>query len=115
MKSRRVAVTGLGLVSPSGGDLNVFFDRLLNGKSAVRHMETEAVPRPPSMPAVCCDGFGTGRRLDAACRGVDHVLTSRRGVAPAAAISNAFAFGGSNAVLAFRAAPDSLKFSATQP
>ena len=115
MKSRRVAVTGLGLVSPSGGDLNDFFDRLLNGKSAVRHLETEAVPQPLSMPAVCCDGFGTRRWLDAACRGVDHLLKGRRGVAPAAAISNSFAFGGSNAVLAFRAAPDSLKSSATQP
>ena len=41
--------------------------------------------------------------LDPACAGVDHVVGSaRRGVGVALALSNAFAFGGSNAVLAFR-------------
>lgn len=42
-------------------------------------------------------------RLDAACEGVDHVTATRRGVALRAALSSSFAFGGSNAVLAFRA------------
>lgn len=38
------------------------------------------------------------------CQGVDHILGTARGATPAAALSNAFAFGGSNAVLAFRRA-----------
>lgn len=40
--------------------------------------------------------------LDPACAGVDHVTTGRRQTLRAA-LSNSFAFGGSNAVLAFRA------------
>ena len=43
-------------------------------------------------------------RLDPACAGVDHVFEGRRGVPLRAALSNSFAFGGSNAVLAFRRA-----------
>jgi 3-oxoacyl-[acyl-carrier-protein] synthase II len=42
--------------------------------------------------------------LDPACAGVDHVLSARRGQPLRTALSNSFAFGGSNAVLAFRAA-----------
>lgn len=43
--------------------------------------------------------------IDPACAGVDHITgTARRGTKPRAALSNSFAFGGSNAVLAFRAA-----------
>ena len=45
-------------------------------------------------------------RLDPACEGVDHVFEARRGVPLGAALSSSFAFGGSNAVLAFRAAPN---------
>ncbi len=41
-------------------------------------------------------------KLDPACAGVDHVTTGRRQPLRAA-LSNSFAFGGSNAVLAFRA------------
>ena len=41
--------------------------------------------------------------LDPACAGVDHVTVARRGQPLRAALSNSFAFGGSNAVLAFRA------------
>jgi 3-oxoacyl-[acyl-carrier-protein] synthase II len=46
-------------------------------------------------------------RLDPACEGVDHVFEGRRNIPLGAALSNSFAFGGSNAVLAFRAAPPS--------
>ena len=41
--------------------------------------------------------------IDPACSGVDHITTGRRGQTLRAALSNSFAFGGSNAVLAFRA------------
>ncbi|MBS0505956.1 MAG: beta-ketoacyl-[acyl-carrier-protein] synthase family protein [Proteobacteria bacterium] len=57
MTARRVAVTGLGLVSPYGGDLPDFFTRLVAGESAVHHLQTDDVPRPLSMPFVLCPGF----------------------------------------------------------
>lgn len=57
MTTRRVAVTGLGLVSPYGGGLDDFFARLLRGESAIHHLQTDDVPRPLSMPFVSCRGF----------------------------------------------------------
>jgi 3-oxoacyl-[acyl-carrier-protein] synthase II len=42
-------------------------------------------------------------QIDPACQGVRHITGGASDECPAAAISNAFAFGGSNAVLAFRA------------
>ena len=57
MTVRRVAVTGLGLVSPYGGDLQDFFTRLMCGESAIHHLQTDDVPRPLSMPFVTCRGF----------------------------------------------------------
>jgi len=44
--------------------------------------------------------------VDPACRGIDHVTEGRHGLKLRAALSNSFAFGGSNAVLAFRAVAD---------
>jgi 3-oxoacyl-[acyl-carrier-protein] synthase II len=57
MSQRRVAITGLGLVSPYGGDLADFFTRLCAGESAVGYLLTDDVPRPLSMPFVTCPGF----------------------------------------------------------
>ena len=57
MSQRRVAITGLGLVSPYGGDLADFFTRLCAGESAVRYLLTDDVPRPLSMPFVSCPAF----------------------------------------------------------
>jgi len=49
--------------------------------------------------------LGDPGALDPECAGVTHVAgAARRGARPRAALSNSFAFGGSNAVLAFRAA-----------
>ncbi|MDH5578898.1 MAG: beta-ketoacyl-[acyl-carrier-protein] synthase family protein, partial [Betaproteobacteria bacterium] len=49
--------------------------------------------------------LGEAAELDPECAGVAHVTGSaRRGVPLRAALTNAFAFGGTNAVLAFRAA-----------
>jgi 3-oxoacyl-[acyl-carrier-protein] synthase II len=48
--------------------------------------------------------LGDAAQLDPDCAGVAHVTgAARRGLRPRAALSNSFAFGGSNAVLAFRA------------
>lgn len=57
MNPRRVAITGLGLVSPYGGDLTDFFVRLAAGESAVRHLLTDDRPRPLSIPFVDCPAF----------------------------------------------------------
>ena len=57
MGRRRVAVTGLGLVSPYGGDLSDFFVRLLEGESAIRFLRTDDVPVPLAIPFVKCPNF----------------------------------------------------------
>ncbi len=57
MKQRRVAITGLGLVSPYGGDLATYFTRLCAGESAVRYLLTDDQPRPLSIPFVSCPDF----------------------------------------------------------
>ncbi|EWS65102.1 3-oxoacyl-[acyl-carrier-protein] synthase 2 [Hydrogenophaga sp. T4] len=57
MIRRRVAITGLGLVSPYGGGVDHFFEHLLAGRSAVSYLQTDDKPRPLSMPFVSCTGF----------------------------------------------------------
>ncbi len=57
MTLRRVAITGLGLVSPYGGGVDDFFQRLMQGESAVHLLQTDDVPKPLSMPFVSCRGF----------------------------------------------------------
>ncbi|WP_234083454.1 beta-ketoacyl synthase [Azonexus sp. R2A61] len=63
MSQRRVAITGLGLVSPYGGDLADFFARLCAGESAIRHLLTDDLPRPLSMPFVSCPAFDADSAL----------------------------------------------------
>lgn len=63
MSTRRVAITGLGLVSPYGGGVDHFFEQLLAGRSAVRHLQTEDLPRPLSMPFVRCPDFDAEQAL----------------------------------------------------
>jgi 3-oxoacyl-[acyl-carrier-protein] synthase II len=57
MSQRRVAITGLGLVSPYGGSITDFFARLTAGESAVGHLVTDDPPRALSIPFVSCPGF----------------------------------------------------------
>lgn len=63
MSQRRVAITGLGLVSPYGGDLADFFTRLCAGQSAVRYLLTDDLPRPLSIPFVSCPAFDADAAL----------------------------------------------------
>lgn len=63
MSQRRVAITGLGIVSPYGGDLPDFFARLLAGESAVRFLQTDDIPRPLRIPFVSCPGFNADTTL----------------------------------------------------
>lgn len=63
MQARRVAITGLGVISPYGGDIDDFFERLVAGESAVRHLLTDDLPRPLSTPFVNCHGFNAETAL----------------------------------------------------
>ena len=63
MQQRRVAITGLGLVSPYGGDLADFFAHLMAGESAISHLLTDDLPRPLSIPFVSCPGFDADAAL----------------------------------------------------
>ncbi len=63
MSQRRVAITGLGLISPFGGDLPDFFERLLAGESAVYFLRTDDVPRPLTIPFVSCPNFDVDATL----------------------------------------------------
>jgi 3-oxoacyl-[acyl-carrier-protein] synthase II len=63
MMARRVAVTGLGVVSPYGSGVDDFFDQLLAGRSAVTLLQTEDRPKPLSMPFVRCAGFDAVQAL----------------------------------------------------
>jgi 3-oxoacyl-[acyl-carrier-protein] synthase II len=63
MTQRRVAITGLGIISPYGGDLPDFFARLLAGESAVHFLHTDDIPRPLAIPFVSCHGFNPDEAL----------------------------------------------------
>jgi 3-oxoacyl-[acyl-carrier-protein] synthase II len=63
MSQRRVAITGLGMVSPFGGGVDNFFDHLLAGHSAVAHLLTDDRPRPIAMPFVRCAAFDAQQAL----------------------------------------------------
>ena len=55
---RRVAVTGIGLVSPFGGDAQDFFSRIMHGESAIDLCHHYPTSLPPfSQPAVSCRLF----------------------------------------------------------
>ena len=57
MTRSRVAVTGLGLVSPFGSDPALAFDRLMTGRSAIRPFTPEPSLLSAPVPAVYCDDF----------------------------------------------------------
>jgi 3-oxoacyl-[acyl-carrier-protein] synthase II len=63
MTRRRVAITGLGIVSPYGGGVDAFFAHLLAGRSAVQLLQTDDKPRPLNMPFVSCNGFDPAAAL----------------------------------------------------
>ncbi len=68
---RRVAVTGLGVVSPWGSDVHDFFDRLMAGESAVYHYRTDEGHLSMSMPAVHCPGFDAQAEVGRAASTMD--------------------------------------------
>jgi 3-oxoacyl-[acyl-carrier-protein] synthase II len=63
MAARRVAVTGLGVVSPSARGSRDFFARMLAGESAIRLFNFDERPKPVTLPAVHCADFDADRLL----------------------------------------------------
>lgn len=66
MSARRVAVTGLGVVSPvNPGDAGAgaFFDALLAGRTGLRLYAPPDSPRPFAVPAGVCAGFDADAAL----------------------------------------------------
>ena len=67
---RRVAVTGVGLVNPFGGDVHDFFARLMRAESAVRLYSHPASPTPLLQPAMHCPQFDPEQALGRPLAGV---------------------------------------------
>jgi 3-oxoacyl-[acyl-carrier-protein] synthase II len=57
MSGHRVAITGVGLVSPFGGDAEDFFSRLLRSESAITYLDNGDSHCPLAVPALQCRQF----------------------------------------------------------
>lgn len=66
MSARRVAVTGLGMVSPVGASAQDSFDALLDARSGLRLYQPPDAPRPIAVPAGVCADFDPVAALGAA-------------------------------------------------
>ncbi len=60
---KRVAVTGVGLVNPFGGNTEDFFNRIMRGESAVGLYHHPSSPSPIAQPAVTCPLFNPEQAL----------------------------------------------------
>jgi 3-oxoacyl-[acyl-carrier-protein] synthase II len=63
MSARRVAVTGLGMVSPVGASAQASFAALLEGRSGLRLLAPADAPHPLAVPAGVCADFDAGAAL----------------------------------------------------
>jgi 3-oxoacyl-[acyl-carrier-protein] synthase II len=59
----RVAVTGVGLVNPFGGDTEDFFARIMQGESAVSLYHHSSSSSPIAQPAVVCKLFNPDQAI----------------------------------------------------
>lgn len=84
VSDRRVAVTGIGMVSPFGGDTEDFFSRILLGESAVRLYQHPTSPSPLVQPAVLCAQFDAEKTIG---RAISHVTDRYSQLGVAAALS----------------------------
>jgi 3-oxoacyl-[acyl-carrier-protein] synthase II len=84
VSDRRVAVTGIGMVSPFGGDTDDFFTRILSGESAARLYQHPTSPSPLAQPAVVCAQFDAEKAIG---RAISHVADRYSQLGVAAALS----------------------------
>ena len=84
MTGRRIAITGVGMVSPFGGDTNDFFERILRGESAIRLYEHPTSPSRLVQPAVTCAQFDAEKSIG---RAITHVTDRYSQLGVAAALS----------------------------
>lgn len=63
-KQKRVVVTGMGLVSCFGSDIDLFYQKLLEGKSGITSIEEFPCQDYPTRIAGCIRNFETGDYLD---------------------------------------------------
>jgi beta-ketoacyl-acyl-carrier-protein synthase II len=63
MRERRVVVTGLGLITPSGSNLNEFWDNLIHGRSTARLIDTFDVSKFDSRIACMVKGFDPSKYI----------------------------------------------------
>ncbi|HEX4840195.1 MAG TPA: beta-ketoacyl-ACP synthase II [Rhabdochlamydiaceae bacterium] len=64
MTKRRVVVTGMGVVSCLGNDVDHFYDQLLSGKSGISLIESFPCADYPTRFAGCIKNFDVGNYLD---------------------------------------------------
>ena len=64
MDKKRIVVTGIGIVSCFGNDVEVFYDTLLSGTSGVRLIDTFDVSEYPTKIAAIIHGFEVGDYMD---------------------------------------------------
>jgi len=64
MTKRRIVVTGMGVVSCLGNDVDHFYDQLLSGKSGVSLIESFPCADYPTRFAGCIKNFDVGNYLD---------------------------------------------------
>lgn len=67
---KRVAVTGVGLVNPFGGNTEDFFTRIMRGESAVSAYSHPTSPSPLAQPAVACSLFDAEKELGRSLTGL---------------------------------------------
>ena len=60
---RRVAVTGVGLVNPFGGNTEDFFNRIMRGESAISLYSHPVTSAPLIQPAVICRSFNAEQEI----------------------------------------------------
>jgi 3-oxoacyl-[acyl-carrier-protein] synthase II len=81
---RRVAVSGVGMVSPFGGNADDFFDRMMCGESAIRLYKHPTSPSELVQPAVTCAQFDSVKSIG---RAITHVADRYSQLGVAAALS----------------------------
>jgi 3-oxoacyl-[acyl-carrier-protein] synthase II len=93
------AIFGSGRKKPALSGTKSMHGHLLGAAGAMEAIVTILALREQALPPTAHLD-----RIDPACAGVDHVTSARCDGSLRTALSNSFAFGGSNAVLAFRTA-----------